>query len=308
MEKVLGNKKAIMAMVLPALIVFVFVIFVPIIWTFVYSLYSGTPGLGFEFTGLTNYIDMFKNDATVDSIVMNWKYISVVTPGQIIFGLLVALMMHFSIRKFKTLSRTIVFIPTILPAVAVAQMFAKMYEITPNYGLFNSLLDVVGLEQFITPWLGLSNTAFAALCVMDIWTAIGFYTVIIYGALVDIPEEMIEASRIDGASGLKLFRYIIFPSIKTIMVTCLVFSFTGTIKLFVSAQALTKGGPGNATTSMTMNMYRNAFLFNEYGYASAIAIFILLQCLLVTLIISKLGKDRKNGGDFEWQNKKNSLL
>lgn len=308
MEKVLGNKRAILAMVLPAFIIFALIIFVPIIWTFVYSLYSGTPGLEFNFTGISNYIDMFSNQSTLDAVAMNWKYILIVTPGQITFGLLVALMMHFTIKKYKTLSRTIVFIPTILPAVAVAQMFAKMYEITPNYGLFNSLLELVGLEQLIMPWLGYSNTAFAALCVMDIWTAIGFYTVIIYGALVDISEEMIEASRIDGASGVKLFRHIIFPSIKTIMVTCLVFSFTGTIKLFESATALTKGGPGNATTSMTMNMYSNAFLFKEYGYASAVAVFILLQCLLVTLIISRLGKDRKKGGDAEWLDKKNSLL
>lgn len=292
MERVLGNKKAIALMVLPAFVIFVGVIFIPIIWTFVYSLYSGMPGIDFKFTGLSNYVTMWTNSQTLDSVKMNWKYIFIVTPGQVGFGLLVSLMMHFSIKKFKTLSRTIVFVPTILPAVAVAQMFAKMYEMVPNYGLINALLDLVGLDGLIQPWLGQSNTAFAALCVMDIWTAIGFYTVIIYGALVDIPEEMLEAARIDGAGGFRLFRNIIFPMIKTIMITCMVFSFTGTIKLFESATALTKGGPGNATTSMTMNMYNNAFLYDQYGYASSVAIMILLQCLLVTFIINRLGREK----------------
>lgn len=307
MHKTLSNKKVIMMLVLPALIIFVLIIFVPIIWTFVYSLFSGTPGLSFTFNGVQNYIDMWSNTKTIEAIKMNWKYIAFVVPGQVGFGMLVALMVHFSVKRFKTLSRTIIFIPTILPAVAVAQMFSKMYEILPQYGLLNSLLELVGLSSWIQPWLGQSSTAFAALCVMDIWTAIGFYTVIIYGALVDVPEEMIEAARMDGASGFRLFGRIILPSIKTIVVTCFVFSFTGTIKLFESATALTRGGPGSATTSMTMNMIQNAFKYSQYGYGSAIAIFILIQCLLVTLIISRIGKNKDERGK-EWSNKKGSFL
>ena len=292
MEKVLRDKKAIALFVLPAFLIFIGVIFVPIIWTFVYSLFSGMPGSKFEFYGFQNYIDMFSNKQTVNAIAVNWKYIAIVTPLQVSFGLMAALMVHFSVRKFKTLSRTLIFIPTVLPAVAVAQMFIKMYALTPNYGLFNSILAKIGLESLTTAWLGYSNTAFAALCIMDIWTAVGFYTVIIYGALVDIPDEIIEAARIDGANSLGLFRRIILPMLKTMITTCFVFSFTGTIKMFESATALTKGGPGQATTSMTMNMYQNAFKFNEFGYGSAVAIVILLQCLLITLIINKVGKER----------------
>jgi raffinose/stachyose/melibiose transport system permease protein len=201
-------------------------------------------------------------------------------------------MVHFSVKKFKTLSRTLIFIPTILPAVAVAQMFIKMYALTPNYGLFNSILEKVGLDSLTQAWLGTSDTAFTALVMMDVWTAVGFYTVIIYGALVDIPDEIIEAARIDGANAFGLFRRILLPMLKTMITTCFVFSFTGTIKMFESATALTKGGPGQATTSMTMNMYQNAFKFNEFGYGSAIAILILLQCLLVTLLVNRIGKER----------------
>ncbi len=292
MEKVLRDKKAIALFVLPALFIFVGVIFVPIIWTMVYSLFSGMPGIDFEYYGFQNYIDMFANKQTVNAIAVNWKYIAIVTPCQVGFGLLAALMVHFSVRKYKTLSRTLIFIPTVLPAVAVAQMFIKMYALTPNYGLFNSVLDKLGMDSLIKAWLGFSDTAFGALCLMDIWTAVGFYTVIIYGALVDIPDEIIEAARIDGANSFGLFRRIILPMLKTMITTCFVFSFTGTIKMFESATALTKGGPGQATMSMTMNMYQNAFKFNEFGYGSAVAVLILLQCLLITLIINRVGKER----------------
>lgn len=292
MERVLRDKKAIALFVLPALCIFVGVIFVPIVWTLIYSLFSGMPGVNFTYYGIQNYIDMFTNKQTVNAIAVNWKYIAIVTPCQVGFGLLAALMVHYSVRKYKTLARTLIFIPTVLPAVAVAQMFIKMYALTPNYGLFNSILDKLGLQSLIQAWLGYSDTSFAALCLMDVWTAVGFYTVIIYGALVDIPDEIIEAARIDGANSFGLFRRILLPMLKTMITTCFVFSFTGTIKMFESATALTKGGPGQATTSMTMNMYQNAFKFNEFGYGSAIAVIILLQCLLVTLIINKVGKER----------------
>lgn len=291
-EKVLRDRKAICLMVLPAFIIFVGIIFVPIIWTFVYSLFSGMPGMKFEFNGVRNYFEMFKTPWTVAAIKMNWRYILIVTPCQVIFGLLTALMVHFAVRRTKTFVRTIIFIPTILPAVAVAQMFIKMMALVPNYGLINALLDMVGLKQFIQPFLGQSSTAFASLCVMDIWTAIGFYCVIIYGALVDIPDDIIEASRIDGAGSLRLFWNILLPQLKTILVTCFVFSFTGTLKMFESATALTGGGPGNATTSMTMNMYANAFNYNQYGYASSVAIFILIQCLAVTAVVNWIGKEK----------------
>jgi len=291
-ERVLRDKKAIALFVLPALCIFVGVIFVPIVWTLIYSLFSGMPGVNFTYYGIQNYIDMFSNKQTVNAIAVNWKYIAIVTPCQVGFGLLAALMVHYSVRKYKTLARTLIFIPTVLPAVAVAQMFIKMYALTPNYGLFNSILDKLGLQSLVQAWLGYSDTSFAALCLMDVWTAVGFYTVIIYGALVDIPDEIIEAARIDGANSFGLFRRILLPMLKTMITTCFVFSFTGTIKMFESATALTKGGPGQATTSMTMNMYQNAFKFNEFGYGSAIAVIILLQCLLVTLIINKVGKER----------------
>lgn len=293
MNKVLSDKKAIALMILPPFLIYFFLMFVPIVWSFVYSLYSGTPGLKFEFVGLSNYKTMFFDKSFQQAFSVNMRYVAIVTISQVSLGLLVSLVIHFGIKHFKTIVRTIVFFPTILPVVAVAQMFSKMYEITPQYGLVNSLLELAGLEQFIQPWLGQKSTAFAALCIMDIWTAIGFYTVIIYGSLVDIPGDMIEAAKIDGASGIKMFRYIILPQLRTILITCFVFSFSGTIKLFESATALTGGNPGASTKSLSMLMYENAFSNQQYGYGSAIAIFILFLCVFVASLVNIIGKERE---------------
>lgn len=290
MKKVLGSKSAIAILVLPAFVLYIGLVLVPICWSFVYSLYSGMPGVQFTFTGLSNYINIWKDNDFISSFIMNLKYVAIVTPGQVILGLMVALMFHFSIKKHKTAVRTIVFFPTVLPVVAVAQLFSKFFEIAPQYGVVNSVLKLVGLNQFIQPWLGQSNTAFGVLCGMDTWTAIGFYSVIIYGALADISMDIIESARIDGASGFRLFRSILIPHLRPIIVTCCIFSLTGTLKVFESATALTKGGPGTATKSLSMYMYDTAFNFSNYGYGSAIAVFILIECLLVSAAVGLINR------------------
>ena len=115
----------------------------------------------------------------------------------------------------------------------------------------------------------------------------GFYSVIFYGALLDIPDDILEAAHIDGASSFNLFRRILLPLLRPMIITSLVFSFSGTVKMFESALALTKGGPGAATKSLSMYMYDVSFTFNKVGYGSVIAIVIFLICVCGSAIINK---------------------
>ncbi|MFV0361649.1 MAG: carbohydrate ABC transporter permease [Suipraeoptans sp.] len=291
MKRVLGNKKAIALFVVPGLILYVGLVFVPVIWSFIYSFYDGSPGLNWEFSGLKNYIRLFHDARFQDALIVNIKYILLTMLGQVVLGLLMALIFKFWLKKFKNVIRTLIFFPVVLPTVAVGQLFAKIYEIQPNYGLLNSLLDTLGLDKLIQPWIGQASTALVSLSVMDIWVSMGFYAVILYGALIDLPGEVLEAGKVDGCSPFQTFRYIIMPMIKPVMITCLVFSFAGTVKMFESSMALTGGGPGNATTSLSMYMYSTAFSYNKVGYGSTIAIVIFLICIIGTRLINLL--DRK---------------
>lgn len=286
MKKVLGNKKAIALFVVPALILYTIIVMVPVIWSFYYSFYDGSPGLKWEFAGLSNYARLFKDKNFKNALLVNCKYVLVVTIGQVGLGLLLALMFKFWLRKCKTFVRTLVFFPVVLPTVAVGQLFAKIYEIQPNYGLLNSLLSAVGLNSLVQPWIGQSSTALWCLCVMDIWVAMGFYSVIFYGALLDIPDDIIEAARIDGSGSWNLFRRILLPLLRPMIVTSLVFSFSGTVKMFESSMALTNGGPGSATKSLSMYMYDVSFTYNKVGYGSVIAIVIFLICVVGSAIIN----------------------
>jgi raffinose/stachyose/melibiose transport system permease protein len=286
MKKVLGDKKAILIFILPPLILYTVIVALPVVWSFYYSLYAGSPGLKWRFNGLNNYVKIWKDQNFLDALVVNLKYIAVVMVGQVGLGLLLALMFQFWLKHFKNIIRTLVFFPVVLPTVAVGQLFVKIYEIQPNYGLLNSILANIGLKSLVQPWIGQARTALGSLCVMDIWVAMGFYSVIFYGALLDIPSDIIEAARIDGAGGFKLFKFILAPLLRPMIITSLVFSFSGTVKMFESALSLTNGGPGNATRSLSMYMYTTSFSYNKVGYGSVIAIFIFLLCIAGSAVIN----------------------
>jgi raffinose/stachyose/melibiose transport system permease protein len=287
MKKVLGNKKAIALFVVPALILYTIIVMVPVVWSMYYSFYNGSPGLNWEFVGFDNYLKLFRDKNFLNSLIVNFKYIAVVMVGQVGFGLMLALMFKFWLRRCKTIVRTLVFFPVVLPTVAVGQLFAKIYEIQPNYGLLNSILSNLGLDNLVQAWIGQSSTALWCLCVMDIWVAMGFYSVIFYGALLDIPDDILEAARIDGCGSWNLFKSILAPLLRPMIITSMVFSFSGTVKMFESSLALTKGGPGAATKSLSMYMYDVSFTYYKVGYGSVIAVVIFLICVVGSFIINR---------------------
>ena len=214
MKRVLGNKKAIALFVVPGLILYVGLVFIPVIWSFVYSLYSGTPGLSWSFSGLKNYSKLLIDSKFHTALLVTIKYIFTTMLGMVVLGLALAMMYRFWLVKFKNLIRTITFFPVILPTVAVGQLFRKIYEIQPNYGLLNSILDAVGLHDQVQAWIGQASTALGCLSVMDIWVSVGFYAVIFYGGLIDIPDDVIEAAKVDGCNSWQMFKNIIFPLLR----------------------------------------------------------------------------------------------
>lgn len=291
MKKVLGNKKAIAFYMIPGLVLYTCFLIVPVVWSFYYTMYDGSPGIKWNFCGLDNYLRLFSDKQFFQALTVNIKYVIIVMAGQLLLGLAMALMFRFWLKKFKSLVRTIVFFPVVLPVVAVAQLFTKIYEVQPHYGLLNSILANIGLEHLVQPWIGSAKTALGSLCAMDIWTSIGFYAIILFGALLDISDDIIDAARIDGARSFRLLRHILLPLMRPVMVVCLVFSFTGTVKMFDSALALTGGGPSGATKSLSLYMYNVAFTYTKVGYASVIAIVVFLLCVVGSFFIKKLDKD-----------------
>jgi raffinose/stachyose/melibiose transport system permease protein len=285
MDAVLRDRRAVLVFIGPALLVYTLVLLAPIIWSLVYTFYSGNAITGFSYVGLDNFRTLIDDQAFWTSFKFTLKYAVLVTVFQVGLGLLLALMFVFYLRRASALVRTLVFFPVVLPTVAIAQMFAKVFAIAPQYGLVNSVLDAVSLDGSIQDWLGRSGSALVVLVLMDVWRSMGFYAVLLYAGLVDVPEDILESARLDGASGLRLVRHVILPLLGPVLFTSLIFSINGTLKVFDSVVALTNGGPGQATTPLTLYMFNNAFAFGEYGYASTIATSLSIICLLITLAV-----------------------
>ena len=283
MKSVLGDRKAIVLLLGPALLIYSLIVLVPVLWSFGYTFFKGEPLGGFTFNGIQNFQHLLSDPDVLNAFVFTIKYALLMTVLQVSFGYGLSLLYHFVLKKSSAIIRTLVFFPVVLPTVAVAILYQKLFQSAPRAGLVNELLVNVGLGQ--VDWLGSGTTAFIVIVVMDVWRSMGFYGVLIFAGLLDIPEDIIESSRLDGATGWSLFRHIILPLSRPILFTSIIFSINGTIKVFDSIYALTLGGPGSQTTPLTLYMFNTAFAYNNYGYGSTIALLLTIMCLIVTIFI-----------------------
>jgi raffinose/stachyose/melibiose transport system permease protein len=283
MNRVLGDRRAIAVLLGPALLVYTAVMLLPIFWSLGYTFFTGNVLEGYRPNGIENFRRLAEDPDVRSALWFTVKYAVTITIGQVFFGYLLALLYVFVLRHASGLVRTLVFFPVVLPTVAVAQLFQKMFEIAPQNGLVNSALNGVGIESI--DWFGSGSTAFWVLVIMDIWRSMGFYAVLLYAGLVDIPDEVLESARLDGAAHWRLVWHIVLPLSLPVLVSSLIFSINGTLKVFDSVVALTNGGPGNSTTPLTLYMFQTAFSYGDYGYGAAIASLLTLMCLVVTLFI-----------------------
>jgi raffinose/stachyose/melibiose transport system permease protein len=167
--------------------------------------------------------------------------------------------------------------------VAVALLFQRLFQIAPQDGLVNSFLNVFGIGSI--DWFGNGATSFAIIIMMDLWRSAGFYAVLLFTGLLDIPDEILESAKMEGATTGQVIRHIILPLSLPVLLSSAIFSINGTIKVFDSIVALTNGGPGDETTPLTLLMFRTSFNFGQYGYGASIALLLTVISLLFTVAI-----------------------
>ena len=285
MNKILGNKTAIAAFVAPSLILFGGIIFYSIIMSFRYSLLDWN-GFGEGiFVGFSNYAKMFQDKvflrSTVNSLLLG--FVTLVT--QLPLALLLALLLTSGI-KGEGFYRTVFFIPMTLSSVVIGQLWLKIYN--PNYGVLNTLLGVLGLESLQRNWLGDVNTALFSAFVPIIWQNVGYHMLLLYTSINSISKDILEAAKLDGASGVKAARYITIPLVKPMLRTCAIFVVIGSLKAFDMIYVLTNGGPVHMTEVPSSLMFSSIFNLNKYGYGSAISIFIVVECIVMAVILQKV--------------------
>ena len=285
MNKILGNKTAIAAFVAPSLILFGGIIFYSIIMTFRYSLLDWN-GFGEGiFVGFSNYAKMFQDKVFLRSAVNSLLVGFVTLVTQLPLALLLALLLTSGI-KGEGFYRTVFFIPMTLSSVVIGQLWLKIYN--PNYGVLNTLLGVLGLESLQRNWLGDVNTALFSAFVPIIWQNVGYHMLLLYTSINSISKDILEAAKLDGASGVKAARYITIPLVKPMLRTCAIFVVIGSLKAFDMIYVLTNGGPVHMTEVPSSLMFSSIFNLNKYGYGSAISIFIVVECIVMAVILQKV--------------------
>ena len=283
MNKVLGDRRALALLLGPALLVYTLVMLSPVVWSLGYTLFEGNAISGFEFVGTENLVRLFTDPRVAEALRFTLLYAVIITAGQVLLGYLLALFYVFVLRNRGSVVRTLVFFPVIIPTVAVALMFQKLFEVAPQTGPVNALLNVFGVASI--DWFGSPVSAIVVLVIMDLWRSMGFYAVLLYTGLLDIPDDIMESARLDGANGWRLVRSIVLPLSLPVLLSSIIFSINGTLKVFDSIVALTNGGPGTATTPLTLYMFQTSFSYGEYGYGASIALLLTILCLIVTVFI-----------------------
>ncbi|MBW7650116.1 carbohydrate ABC transporter permease [Anoxybacillus sp. ST4] len=283
MDKVMSDKRVIALYVLPALLLIVILVYIPIIMTGYYSLMKWD-GIGERtFIALDNYRQLLKDNMFWKSVYHSFllAVFSVFSLG----GYLVVSLILAGKVKGANILRKIYLIPMLLSSVAIAQLWLRIYH--PSNGMLNQLLSFLGVED--TPnWLADPSIVLYSVFIPIIWQYAGFYILIYYAALKNIPSSIIEAAIIDGANPWQLAYKIKLPLIAGVIKVTVVLAVVGSLKYFDLIYVMTGGGPNGASEVIASYMYQKAFRSFNFGYGSAIAFSLLILCIAATWLIRKL--------------------
>ncbi len=291
MKWVGGNKQKVETVLytLPAILLVTVMIYIPFIMSGYYSL-TAWNGISKEpvFIGLENFQTLFSRGSEfARSLLFTAKYTVLFMMIANSLALVLAVIL---VKKLKTANivRGVFFIPYIMSMTIVgfiwkfifSQGFAKLFEMT-------------GMEFLNLSWLGNPKLAFYSVVFVGIWQSVGFYIVLYIAGLQAIPNDVLEAATVDGANGLEKFFKVTLPLLGPSITTCVFMSLTNSLKVFDIILALTKGGPGASTYSVTLDIYREAFQNNNYGLGSAKSLVFFLLILVLTQLVLKGFRSRE---------------
>lgn len=292
MNGILKDKKAFLVFLLPGLLFYIFSVFYPIADSIRLSTMKWNGITKAEFIGLNNYTKLLSDPIFYKAFINNLIYLLIVVLMQLTIGFVFALLLTYLTRGVS-LIKTLYYIPCIITTVAVSELFRSMYATQPK-GLINIILEKIGLGVFATTWLSNVKTALACVSIPEGWRFTGMYMVIFYAALISLDPAVCEAAKVDGANEWQTLIKIKLPMIKPILLLTLTMVMTGALRGFDIPYNLTNGGPGNVTELLSTYMYKKAFGANKFGMGSAIAVFIILESMLVVFVLQQVFKDRDN--------------
>jgi ABC-type sugar transport system permease subunit len=269
---------------LPALAVVGLMTLYPVghaLWTSLHSvtlLFLGTP-----FVGLDNYARVIASGYFATALRNSLLFAGLAAPTVVCLGVLVALFLQ---RRFAggLIVRSAVLLPWVLPGAISAVLWIWVFH--PSFGILNGLLLRVGAIDAPIHWLSTPNLAFASVLVAHVWTQVPFAVVLTMAALAAIDREVMDAAVLECESAWKRFWYVVFPSIKSMVVVLLVYNALTAFTTYDLVYAMTGGGPGTATTLLAFQIWRESFSMYDFGAGSAVAFMVVLVAALLMVAIT----------------------
>jgi len=236
------------------------------------------------FAGFENYIKLL-DDPVMWKALRHNAFFAVAFPIAILVpSVFIALGLSKKIPGSK-LYRFVFLIPNMMSVAVVAVLWAFLYE--PSLGPINSFFRLLGLDGLARPWLGDPKVALIAIVAPIAWINIGFYVLVIYAGLLNVPQDLYDAAVIDGAGGWEQFRFVTVPLLWEILTIVIIFITVGAINEFSLVLIMTNGGPSRSTELMATYMYK-LFLGSKYGYGTAVGVLQFLLSAAVLLVAQRL--------------------
>lgn len=288
------NRKTLWFFMLPGLLLYTGLFVYPAVSGLFYS-FTNWDGFSnsYDFVGISNYKDSFDSIVFRKAFFNNVKFMLTVVIIQTVVSLVLALILAKNTRT-RVFLRSLYFFPAILSSVSVGLIWSFIYD--PSIGLLNTALTNTGLEQFTASWTGDANIALYAIAFVQIWAHAGQMMIVFIAGLHAIPEELIEAARIDGATPFQIFRKVTWPLLAPSATIVVSYTTIQSFKAFDLIFVMTDGGPNYATEILTTYIYHLAFSNYSFGLASAGSmIFLVLLGLLTMAQFKALRRGGANG-------------
>jgi raffinose/stachyose/melibiose transport system permease protein len=273
----------------PALVVFLTFVVYPILQSVYYSLFNWKGfGPAVDLVGLDNYVSILSDQIFMKAVGNGFLIVALSLVIQLPMSLALALMVGRDLPG-RAFFRTIFFMPYVISEVITAIMWLGLYNPDPDRGFFNALLVLIpGVKA--QAWLGDTSQVMACLFVVLTWKYFGLHMLLYLAGLQNIPAEIEEAARIDGANRRQLLGYITLPLLGGTIRTSVYLSVIGSLQQFILVWIMTKGGPVNASEVMATYMYRFGFVRFWLGYGCAVALVMFLICLAFSVVYQRLAR------------------
>jgi raffinose/stachyose/melibiose transport system permease protein len=272
--------------VLPGLGFYVLFTLAPLLHTVYYSFFSWDGLTEKTWVGLANYADAIVDRELLWAFVHSGVLILFYAVVPVLLGLLLtAALTRHAIRGFRFF-RTTLFLPQLIAGVVIAQAWTWIYD---NNGPLNEALRLVGLGSLVRPWLGDFTWALPSIGVIGTWVTFGLCMVLFVAGVQKIPTTLYDAARVDGAGPVREFFAVTLPGLRGEVLVAFVLTTINALRSFDIVYNTTAGGPGGTTNVPSLYMYQNAFLYNQVGYAAAVATILAVAIFLLAAIVLRAG-------------------